>query len=112
MMRFIGVAATCVTLVLAGCAEYKAKKASFASAKARGPACEVASGMATSFGVYNSRLHASTALRHQVNEIRGEMIQGGLRRIRVTQPVFSCKPLSGAFNGMAHCKAAAQLCGQ
>jgi hypothetical protein len=80
----------------------------------RGPVCETASGHATSFGRATSQLHAQSAMRQQAAEIRGELLQGGVRRIRIGRATGDCQPLPGAFRGMglAHCRSYAQVCGQ
>jgi hypothetical protein len=98
--------------VAAGCAQVGSNTRTVSPK--RGPICETASGHATSFGRATSQLHAQTAMRQQAAEIRGELLQGGLRRIRVGRPTGDCQPLPGAFRGMglAHCRSYAQVCGQ
>jgi hypothetical protein len=99
-------------VLASGCANVSTS-ARTAAAK-RGPVCETASGHATSFGKATARLHAETSMRLQAAEIRGELLQGGLRRVRVSRPAGDCQPLPGAFRGigLAHCRSYAQVCGQ
>jgi hypothetical protein len=99
-------------VLLSGCANVNT---TMQSTKAqRGPLCETASGHATSFGKATARLHAETSMRQQASEIRGELLQSGLRRIRVSRANGDCQPLPGAFRGigLAHCRSYAQVCGQ
>jgi hypothetical protein len=105
---------TCA-LILSGCANGNHPEKSAQSVKTpRGPVCETASGHATSFGQATARLHAETSMRQQASEIRGELLQSGLRRIRVSRATGDCQPLPGAFRGigLAHCRSYAQVCGQ
>jgi hypothetical protein len=102
----------CVGVVVSGCANVSspARKA----AASRGPVCETASGHATSFGQSTARLYAQASMRQQAGEIRGELLQSGLRRIRVGRATGDCQPLPGAFRGigLAHCRSYASVCGQ
>jgi hypothetical protein len=102
----------CAAWLAGGCANLNGPKRS--TAAARGPVCETASGHATSFGQATARLYAETTMRQQASEIRGELLQGGLRRIRVGRSTADCQPLPGAFRGigLAHCRSYAQVCGQ
>jgi hypothetical protein len=99
-------------LLVSGCANVNPPARTVAAK--RGPVCDTASGQATSFGQSTSRLYAETAMKQQAAVIRGELLQGGLRRIRVSRPVTDCQPLPGAFRGigLAHCRSYAQICGQ
>jgi hypothetical protein len=98
-------------LLLSACAQVNQPARTAAK---RGPVCETASGHATSFGQANARLHAEASMRQQAGEIRGELLQSGLRRIRVSRSISDCQPLPNAFRsaGLAHCRSAAQVCGQ
>jgi hypothetical protein len=111
MLRFVKLLAVVpVAVALMGaCAKGPAGPALTAKP---GPVCETASGQATSFGQATAQLYAQTALRQQVAEIRGELLQTGRRRVRVSQPVNECQPLPGAFKGtgLAYCRASAQVC--
>jgi hypothetical protein len=106
------IAVLSATTIAAGCAQVGSNARTVAAK--RGPMCETATGHATSFGRATSQLHAQSAMRQQAAEIRGELLQGGLRRIRVGRPTGDCQPLPGAFRGMglAHCRSYAQVCGQ
>jgi hypothetical protein len=111
MLRFVKLLAAVPVAValMAACAKGPAGPAVTAKL---GPVCETASGQATSFGRATAQLYAQAALRSQVAEIRGELLQAGRRRVRVSQPVNECQPLTGAFQGagLAHCRAFAQVC--
>jgi hypothetical protein len=98
-------------LFVSGCANVNAPTRTAAK---RGPVCDTASGQATSFGQSTARLYAQASMRQQASEIRGELLQSGLRRIRVGRPTGDCQPLPGAFRGigLAHCRSYAQVCGQ
>jgi hypothetical protein len=102
----------CVGVVVSGCANVSAPARTVAAS--RGPACETATGHATSFGQSTARLYAEASMRQQAGEIRGELLQSGLRRIRVGRPTADCQPLPGAFRGigLAHCRSYAQVCGR
>ena len=99
-------------LLVSGCANVNSSPRTVAAK--RGPVCDTASGQATSFGQMTSRLYAETAMKQQAAVIRGELLQGGQRRIRISRPVTDCQPLPGAFRGigLAHCRSYAQVCGQ
>jgi hypothetical protein len=101
----------CVGVVVSGCANVNTTKRAAAS---RGPVCETASGQATSFGQSTARLYAQASMRQQAAEIRGELLQSGLRRVRLGRSSADCQPLPGAFRGigLAHCRSYAQVCGQ
>jgi hypothetical protein len=101
----------CVSVVVSGCANVNTSKRTAAS---RGPVCDTASGQATSFGQSTARLYAEASMRQQAGEIRGELLQSGLRRIRVGRATGDCQPLPGAFRGigLAHCRSYAQVCGR
>jgi hypothetical protein len=107
------VAILATTVVLGGCAKQGGQQAA-SPAMRRGPACETASGHATSFGRSTSLLYAGTAMKAQVADIRGELLQSGWRHIRVGPTSSTCEPLPGAFRGigLAHCRSYAQVCGQ
>lgn len=111
MLRQFKTIVLCNALLLSGCAQLS-QPAHLTSR--RGPVCETASGHATSFGRSNAQLHAETSMRQQAGEIRGELLQTGLRRIRISRSVADCQPLPSAFRGvgLAHCRSAAQVCGQ
>jgi hypothetical protein len=102
----------CVGVVVSGCANVNTSKRT--AAASRGPVCETASGQATSFGQSTARLYAEQSMRQQAGEIRGELLQSGLRRIRVGRSIADCQPLPGAFRGigLAHCRSYAQVCGR
>lgn len=101
----------CVGVVVSGCANVTSTKR---TATSRGPVCETASGHATSFGPSIARLYAQASMRQQADEIRGELLQSGLRRIRISRSTGDCQPLPGAFRGigLAHCRSYAQICGR
>jgi hypothetical protein len=110
MLRYNQVIALAMVAAgLAGCA----KDQQVATVR-RGPACDTASGTATSFGRSMALLYAGTAMKTQAGEIRGELLQNGYRRIRIGRPVSDCRPMPGAFRGigLAHCRSYAQVCGQ
>jgi hypothetical protein len=111
MLRQFKTIVLCGTWLLGGCAQLS-QTAQVNSR--RSPVCETASGHATSFGWSNAQLHAEASMRLQAGEIRGELLQTGLRRIRISRAISDCQPLPGAFRGigLAHCRSAAQVCGQ
>jgi hypothetical protein len=108
------VTACLVAPLLVGCAKQGQQAASAQSAMRRIPACETASGQATSFGRSTAQLYAGNAMKAQVAEIRGELLQNGWRQIRVGRPRSECEPLPGAFRGigLASCRSFAQVCGR
>ena len=112
MLRCLNASLLLTCVLLNGCSAANAPSR-MASAP-RGPICETASGNATTFGQSTARLYATASMRHQANEIRGELLQGGWRRIRVSRPVTACQPLPSVFQGagLAHCRSVAQVCGQ
>ena len=112
MLRCISASLLVSCVVLSGCSAANAP-ARMASAP-REPICETASGNATTFGQSTARLYATASMRNQASDIRGELLQGGWRRIRVSRPVTACQPLPPAFQsaGLAHCRSVAQVCGQ
>jgi hypothetical protein len=101
-------------VALGGCAKQGQQVASSTPAGKRGPACETASGQATSFGRSTALLYAGTAMKAQTAEIRGELLQSGWRHIRVGPATATCEPLPGAFRGigLASCRSYAQVCGR
>jgi hypothetical protein len=80
----------------------------------RGVTCDTASATVMTFGRSTARLYSEVALKHQISELRGYMFNSGLRRIRIVRTDNSCADAGSrvALNGLAECKARAQLCGR
>ncbi len=70
---------------------------------------EVSRGATLADGV-TARSNAETAVLHQLQEVRSEMMAAGFRRLRIDYQPTRCVPFKG-FGDEIYCKATASLCG-
>jgi hypothetical protein len=98
-------------VLLASCAPYR-DPALPAAPRAR--TCDVATAAATTFGAARARLYAEQALRYQIVDLRGEMLQSGLRRVRPVHRAASCATSdpAGGPSAVHQCVVKVRLCGR
>ena len=104
------IAATIVTGALAACAPAPREVAFATPARPRGLTCDTATSNVATFGRSNAKLYSEIALKDKVSELRGYMLNSGIRRIRLVQKTNECGS-GGAFADFYQCTARAQLCG-
>lgn len=101
-------ALACGALLLAACAPFDTREATSAPAPEK---CEDA--IAEGSGETRSQAAelAEAGTRHQFDDVRGNLLAQGLRRIRVTNAETRCRPHTLGL-GLIKCTSVARLCGR
>ena len=107
-------AAVSVCLALAGCASLPMPDDRIAAQPQRGPVCDSAVGSATTIDATLARDYAQRAVLLQAGELRGELLDAGLRKVHLAGESTQCGPyaLTGADSGLVTCTTQLRLCGQ
>jgi len=79
-------------------------------AQPRGLVCDRTTATVTSVGRATAALYAEQSVRQQAQEVRGDMIRGGLRRVRMVHARTHCAPTG--WSSLTTCTTVARLCGQ
>jgi hypothetical protein len=76
--------------------------------------CDVINGTATSYGRTASLRYAEANFKNQIPDARGELLNIGLRRVRVGPKRVSCRPyaLFGGNSSWTTCTVQARVCGR
>jgi hypothetical protein len=71
-------------------------------------------GSATNYGRSLSSRYAATDLRNQLQDTRGDLVNAGIRRVRVVSKQTTCQryPLFGTVSGYYTCTTRVRLCGK
>jgi hypothetical protein len=96
-------------VLLGGCASLPEQGAD-SGMPADGLTCADVSRHATLADGATARGYAETAVLHQLQEVRSEMMAAGFYRMRIEVRPTQCVPFKG-FGGEIHCKATASVCG-
>jgi hypothetical protein len=102
-----------VAVLMAGCAMAGCAGQQNSAAKTRGPVCDEAVGRAVAAGTADARSFALGALKYQIQDVRGYLLQDGRRNINVQTQQVDCRPYPVGFGGtgLKLCVATARLCG-
>lgn len=96
-------------VLLGGCATLPNQSAD-QGAPTDGLTCAEVSRHATLADGTTARGYAETAVLHQLQEVRSEMMAAGFHRMRIEVKPTQCVPFKG-FSDEIHCKATASVCG-
>lgn len=101
-------ALACGALMLAACAPFEPDQGQIGRLPEK---CEdaIAEGSAENRGKASALAEAGT--RHQFDDVRGNLLAQGLRRIRVVKAETSCRPHTLGL-GLVKCTSVARLCGR
>ena len=74
--------------------------------------CEEATAQVAAFGQTSARNFARAALKYQIDDLKGYMLQDGYRSVGVRSRRVDCHPypLGGGITGLTQCIATARLC--
>ena len=76
--------------------------------------CEEATAQVAASGQTSARNFAQAALKYQIQDLKGYMLQDGYRSVGVRSRRVDCHPypLGGGITGLTQCIATARLCGR
>jgi hypothetical protein len=105
--KFVGPITGGVVLLCAGCAPVREPPL---APPPRGLICDKATSTVTNVGRATTSLYAQENLKHQVRDLRGDMVQAGVRRVRPVQMRTECRP--AGYGALTSCTAVVRLCGR
>ena len=106
-MRLRSMAILLLAGMLGGCSVSRQPAADFAP-------CDTVTGSSTSYGRALARRQAEQDFRQQFPDVRGDLINAGLRRVKVVRKRTTCRPyaLFGGGTALTTCTAEARVCGR
>ena len=79
-------------------------------AQPRGLFCDKVAATVANVGRGTAALYAEQNMRLQAQDLRGDMIRGGVRRVRLVQHRTECA--AAGWGSLTICTSVARLCGQ